>query len=343
MVHRLLFTRLTIIVTCAILAVPVATADTLAWWRHEEGVAGGFVDPNDPNAVIDSSGSGNHMRTFDINTAAIYTTDVSPVPLRSGAPNLLALDFTLDTDLGGPDWNDDNYTDLKFIELEDFGELTLEFAFKPQTNFIFQAIVGKDGQPLAENPIPPLVAKVRGDGFPGGVFNQLQIEWLDGDGDQHGLFSGIPMIPGTWYHVAFVLRDTTSELWIASGAGEYVQVAGHTDEDFAGTAGEVIYSWIAPFSVGRGQFGGGNADWAEAIIDEVRVSNTALSPSEFLFDPSQLGDDDGDGVLNGADLCPNTPPDTSVDEDGRPVGDLNEDCRNDMTDFSLYQLGFTGP
>lgn len=55
------------------------------------------------------------------------------------------------------------------------------------------------------------------------------------------------------------------------------------------------------------------------------------------------GDDDDDGVDDDADVCCNTPPGTAVDAAGRPIGDLDLDCDNDLADFVLFQTGITGP
>jgi hypothetical protein len=54
-------------------------------------------------------------------------------------------------------------------------------------------------------------------------------------------------------------------------------------------------------------------------------------------------DSDGDGVDDGLDLCDNTPLDTPVDAEGRPLGDIDSDCDTDLEDYSLFQQGFTGP
>ena len=182
-----------VVVACLVATIGVPAMAQIApeaYWRHEEGPAGSDVSTNG-DTVLDSSGNGNHMRTFSQFTAATYTTDVPPIPLRSGLPNTLALKFDLDDDGdGGPDLNDDNFTDLQVIETKQWDELTVELAFKVETTFVFQALTGKDGQPIPANPIQPLVIKVRGDGFPNGIFNQLQAEWLDGDGDEHALVSG---------------------------------------------------------------------------------------------------------------------------------------------------------
>ena len=59
--------------------------------------------------------------------------------------------------------------------------------------------------------------------------------------------------------------------------------------------------------------------------------------------PTWAGDADNDGVSDAVDVCSNTPAGTLVDAEGRPVGDLDKDCDNDLDDFTLSQQGFTGP
>jgi hypothetical protein len=56
-----------------------------------------------------------------------------------------------------------------------------------------------------------------------------------------------------------------------------------------------------------------------------------------------FGDLDGDGVLDGQDVCCNTPVGVTVDATGRPVGDLDLDCDVDLLDFAVLAANFTGP
>ncbi|MCP4246323.1 MAG: hypothetical protein GY778_04670 [bacterium] len=65
------------------------------------------------------------------------------------------------------------------------------------------------------------------------------------------------------------------------------------------------------------------------------------SPPSFCvgYDP----DPDGDGVHTDDDLCPNTPAGIPVDETGRPLADLDDDCAVDLTDFVWFQLSMAGP
>ena len=108
-----------VVVACLVATIGVPAMAQIApeaYWRHEEGPAGSDVSTNG-DTVLDSSGNGNHMRTFSQFTGATYTTDVPPIPLRSGLPNTLALKLDRDEDGAGPDLNDDNYPDLQAIEV----------------------------------------------------------------------------------------------------------------------------------------------------------------------------------------------------------------------------------
>jgi hypothetical protein len=158
----------------------------------------------------------------------------------------------------------------------------------------FQAILGKDGKPLGnapgedDSPVPPFKVLIRGDNFPGDIPNQLFIEWIDGDGtlnsDIHFLNSGETVVPNQWYHVAVTINATDANLWVAKDTSPY-QLLDSISGDFAGPLGNVLVQEPLGWSIGRGMFNNGVADWADAIIDEARISDVVLSPSQFLFSP----------------------------------------------------------
>jgi hypothetical protein len=295
-----------------------AQVGTVAYWRHEEGTNGGFIAPGF-DTVIDSSGNFNDMRTFDpVFTSATYTSTVSPLALRSGQPNTLALDFgpggDEDRDRGGLD--DDNYTENKPIQSQVWDEMTVELAFRMNSIGGYQALFGRDGKPLGDaagefdSPVPPFKVLVRGDDFPDAIPNQLFIEWVDGDTtaatDIHFLAGGETIVPDAWYHVAFTLTDTDAELWVAKESGAYELRDALSGQDFAGAQGEVLVFDPTPFTVGRGAHNNNITDWSDAIIDEVRVSDAALAPEQFLFlteaAPEEDADFDNDGDVDGQDF-----------------------------------------
>lgn len=53
-------------------------------------------------------------------------------------------------------------------------------------------------------------------------------------------------------------------------------------------------------------------------------------------------DSDGDGVDDSIDVCCNTPAGIAVNAQGRPIGDLDNDCDVDQSDFGLFQANMTG-
>jgi hypothetical protein len=222
------------------------------------------------------------MRTFDPTfTSPTGSGTVSPLALRSGLPNTHSLNFGPGGDDGG--LNDDIYSDGKAINGQLFSAMTVELAFRMNSIGGFQALVGKDGQPVAGSPIPPFKISVRGDNFPGAVDNQLFVEWFDGGGHDVFLASHQTVQPNTWYHVAFTLSPTDAKLWVAGETSPYTLLDSLSGQNFAGPSGEVLINSSGNFTVGRGMYNGGVTDWSNALIDEVRISDSALTPNQFLF------------------------------------------------------------
>jgi hypothetical protein len=232
------------------------------------------------------------MQTFNPTfTSATYSTMVSPLPLRSGLPNTLSLDFGP----GGDDaaLNDDNFTQSKPIQTQLFSAMTVEVAFRMDTVSGYQAILGKDGKPLGDaagednNPVPPFKVLIRGDDFPNAVPNQLFVEWIDGDATlnaaDHFLAGGETIVPNQWYHVAVTLSPNQAQLWVATETGPYLLKDTLSGQDFVGPNGEILVQDPTPWSIGRGMFNNGVTDWSDAKIDEVRISDTVLAPNQFLF------------------------------------------------------------
>ena len=49
-------------------------------------------------------------------------------------------------------------------------------------------------------------------------------------------------------------------------------------------------------------------------------------------------DVDGDGALNGVDICPSTQPGTAASYWGAPKGDITDDCRVTVTDGFFFEI-----
>jgi Concanavalin A-like lectin/glucanases superfamily len=290
-----------------------------AYWRFEEGTAGGQVTPRNSDVVLDSIND-NELRAFmdvTVDASPTYVATIADKPLKSGLSNGLALDFLPNQDLFS------NEQDINNGIIAAGGGFTLEAAFRPiidtsSPDAAFRTIVGKEGRPalgkglgFIEN-LPTLALKVRGGGMADPARGRLQIELWDGGpattpADNPQVSSLAPLMNGVWYYTAVVNDGSTLSLWLDRNDGLGYQLQGSTP-----LSGGALYQgddpqnpdWDRPWTIGRGEFGGGPADFFNGIIDEVRLSNTALTPSQFLFAPpgEELeGDYNNNGSVDAAD------------------------------------------
>jgi hypothetical protein len=264
-----------------------AAAQTIGYYRFEQDTAGNtpapgeqvpFPPTNDGGPypgpfVFDQSGNANHMRVFANFAAPIYTNAVptSTIP-SSGAANARALDFTPNQDL----YTIGNGAPLNLNTFDFTSGFTVEASFFPRDNTRFHGIVGQDGKPTASL-LAPLQMKLRDDN------NQFQIEVLDSSGAERSVLStfnlGDPSALNQWYHLAAVSDGALLSLFIRGPADSNYVLQGQIP-----TVGGIFAS-DATWTIGRGFFNNGVTDWSNGIIDEVRISGSALAPSQFLFAP----------------------------------------------------------
>jgi len=254
-----------------------------AYWRFEEGVDGTNV-ASGADVVLDSINANNLRAGDDPNTAPRYTSTAAPLPLQSGLSNNLAFDFT--PHAGGGDDLFTNDAENCFIRngmigppvAPDVTGFTLEAAFRPDIvgGGSYMGIVSKEGMP-PQGPEPTLALKVRGDS------GNLQIELIDQEGTRRDVQSTAPLTAGQWYAAAAVNDGSTLSLYLNDGSGYVLQ--GSTSVSGALYQGGTENSWDRNWTIGRAAYNDGPADWFDGIIDEVRLSNSALAPSEFLFVP----------------------------------------------------------
>jgi len=311
------------IATPAILVASAANAATSAYWRFEDknGVpavagdslrstpaGGGTVSGgNIVDVTSDSSGNGNVLRVFHspndplssdgvqrLETSPTYSllTPAAIIP-QTGAVNVYSFDFD-----GAPGSNapappnaggDDIYTQDQEnvagpIGSTPFSQYTVEGAFRVRTLGRFQSVVVKDGSvgggggTSGGGPLPPFNVKL----FNNDTFN---IETFDGAGNFKAIAANAPIAGNQWYKFAVVNDGTTMKMYLDSGSGYQLQTQQAT------MAGGALWASTGNFAMGRGWFNGPN-DSFDGQVDEVRVSNIALQPSQFLFsavpEPSAL-------------------------------------------------------
>jgi hypothetical protein len=288
------------ILVCAFVAVagsPDVRAATVAYWRFETGPANTSVlhsgaDGAFSGTTPDVSGNGNSLSAWTQGGYAgfAYRTDVSfaSVP-QNGATNKFSVKNTggypaLFTSASGST----SGINLKAITPAQF---TIEASYKPEANGGYRTIVGRDAQNVATSDasLAALYLQVRPD-------DSVGIQFTDVAGYTHSAYSPPGWLYGfnastnaegvgaPWYNLAAVNDGSTLKLYVNN-----VLVAA-TDLTLSGSPNLLLAvgttsgsDWsTGAWSVGRGLYGGNHTDRAVGFIDEVRISNSALKPGEFL-------------------------------------------------------------
>jgi hypothetical protein len=283
-------------------------AGTAAYWRFEEGPADAQMQHlSGVNGVwsadvADSSGNGNALSVWTSEGwgGYAYKTDVAGATIaNTGAAN----NFSVKNTGGNPGmWN----TSLSTWTPSAW---TVEATFKPEWGG-WRTIVGRDSlgagtQPGADPSASALYFQIQPD-------NRVAVTFQDVMGYQYSAVSAAGLIQGfdwptdpngltgKWYSMAGVSDGATLSLYLndlAAGTGYQLVAQAALNQGSANTAltaGAGSGSdWTAGnFSVGRGLYNGGHGDRAYGFIDEVRLSEGALAPSELLFsvvpEPSTL-------------------------------------------------------
>ena len=251
------------------------TLGTLGYWRFEEGtnntIAPLYWNGEGVKWFKDSSGSGNDMPTWDWWTSPRYTNDIAfNIIPQTGESNYLSCWFG-----GGnpPNIDDDIWAEgAGFMNngINFTGGWTVEASVKLMSTTAYQVIIGKDGNPGSGPPLFSFKFNVSNQGFDFNVY--------DGDTNNHWLGTGGNSVEiGKWYHIAAICNGCSVSLLMKENDEPlYTEYANATLN--GGGMAPIYGNW----SIGRGQWNGDNADWANAIIDEVRINNKELLPMQLL-------------------------------------------------------------
>ena len=245
-------------------------ADTIAYWRFEQGTNGTRHTGDHDNWYLDSSGNTNHL-SAEANADNPYATNNLPfavIPL-TGETNLLATSFN-NMALGTYGTYSEPIVPInEHIFTNGF---TVECMVK-YFGFNFAVAVGNDGRPTPYG--DPLFALKHRDeaGHP------LQLAFFDETTNNHKLYSERFIDTGIWYRVAAVCDGTNAYLYIKTNQEDMYQLEA-TETNING--GALFYEEDAVWTVGRGMWGGVHNSYLNGCIDEVRISDTALDETQFL-------------------------------------------------------------
>lgn len=222
-------------------------AATVGYWRFEEGTG---------STAFDSSPFGN---TAIINQGNLYSTDVaaSPLPL-SGVPN--------------------NYS----IHLNGTGQFAMigdSISLRPTTAITMEAIV-KLSRNISGNAgiIGRQVDTSDGDSFNLGLRGALNNPFVSldfGGGIAVAVDLNESLVVGQWYSLVGTWDGSLLRFFVDG------ELKGQ-----AAAVGTIAYPNSNPVVIGADNEDTGNLEWFfPGWIDEVRISDTALAPSQFLMVP----------------------------------------------------------
>ena len=246
------------------------SADTVAYWRFEEG-ANGVKHPGDQdNFYLDSSGSNNNLSSWSSGSRPTAVNDTPfPIVPQTGLGNTLAIDFSLSEDLG----TFGAHTGGKMLESYMFNAgWTVECSFKLDS-FRWQILLGKDGRP--DGGAPPVLFIKASD--PGG-YRYIDIGFFDDKTNYVATSSTTPLELNKWYNLALTFNGEIAKLYIKEETDSEYDLENSVTSPNIASLGQWVESW----SVGRGMWNGGATDFVDGKVDEVRISASALDISQFL-------------------------------------------------------------
>lgn len=320
---------ITLMMITAVLAVSLpASAATVAYWDFENSTLTGGA-PTDGQSFDDGSNGNGYYGTTD---------NVSGYLMRGwGSTYGPSFSSTTPTGSGFSMRNVDQdgyvYSDGTADPLVAWAPLqwTIEATFKLDADRVdaqwWETLISRDGA---------------GDNNPGNASslyfqktwdNYFRVDFATVGGERFeasSISNGYQVEADRWYSMAATSDGTTLSLWIngISGISGWVLVA---QTDMSGAIDSTMDSNPANWVFGRGWYNG-QADKITGYMDNIRFSDVALTPYEFLSvaspyspNPTPLNEDGSVGTLSGSDALvtlnfnagadPNTVTDDPVNPD----------------------------
>lgn len=282
----------------AVLTYASPPPSVVAYWRFETGPAFANVlhagaDGAFNGTTPDASGNGNSLSAWTQGGYAgfAYRSDRPFILVpQTGGSNFFSIKntggypamFTRASASLPTGINADTMTPTQF---------TVEASYKPEANGAYRTVVGRDARNVSTGnaDLAAFYLQVRPDDSVGATFTDVSgytYSAFSPPGWLFGFNSGTDP-EGTnvaWYNLAAVSDGETLKIYVNN---RIVAVTDLTISDSpnralaVGSTSESGYT-AGAWSVGRGLYAGGHTDRAYGFIDEVRISNSALSPGQFL-------------------------------------------------------------
>ena len=268
---------------------------TVAYWRFEDRPVGKPLPHSSENtkpvrATADSTCNGNDLFTFYTTKQPLISGGVpAPTIPQTGAANRGCVEIT--AVLPGPNYLD-LYTNAEFshaapqnIETIEPEQWTVEASVKASRLVgKTQTFVGRDGAGPMDSPRRPRPAARLA--FQIASSNRFAIRFIDANRRPHdALASELPLKASHWYHLAATSDGSSLRLYVDAGDGLGYRLQAETALPKTGSTALGCGSRDAEWSIGRGRNAATGYPGEPFLgwIDEVRISNVARRPDEFLF------------------------------------------------------------
>ena len=117
--------------------------------------------------------------------------------------------------------------------------------------------------------------------------DRFEIYFRDVKHHQHTAVADVPLRENQWYHLAAASDGETLRLYVDARDGQGYQLRATAKlNSKRGSTALGATNPNAEWSVGRGRVNRLTCEWFQGWIDEVRICDVALPPSEFLFAPA---------------------------------------------------------
>ncbi|QDV73874.1 LamG-like jellyroll fold domain-containing protein [Botrimarina mediterranea] len=259
----------------AALAVQTAPAQTVAYWDFEDGVDGQEFTPAEAEL-----GSGGSVDTVNSILMRGYNEQYGPAWTANTADGAgLAMNLQLND---GPNTSSDGYVTEGALHNWSPTAWTIETHAMLRSLGGWNSLIGRDGSS----------ASVAESDFylqNNGIDDQYRINFLT-TGGARWVLDAAPaegIQANAWYAIAVRSDGQTLSMWMDDGFGSGYQQVGTLDMSSQTAANNALVGSELAWTFGRGWYNGGNVDHINGVMDNVRFTEGALDPSEFL--PFEVG------------------------------------------------------
>jgi hypothetical protein len=265
----------------------------VAYWRFEDQPLGSVLPDTMHNtkpvrATVDSSFNGNDLYTYSVEDRPTFVRRVPSVVVpQTGSPNRFCLDTTDEKGIRNV-YTHSEFSHAAPLDLQKIApsQWTIEASVNvAKLGEGVQTFVGRDTYyTLRDRPEPPRLA------FQINSQRRFAITYYDVADRRHEAIAEGPVVEtNRWYHVAATSDGRTLRLYVDILDGRGYLLRASADLPAQGSTALGKGADDAEWSIGRGRNGTDPGQRFHGLIDEVRLSDVALSPSGFLFAPKVQG------------------------------------------------------